>query len=644
MNYRSEIDGLRALAVISVVIFHFFPRILPSGYLGVDIFFIISGYLITNQLIKLGNQNKWKFLRQFYERRIKRLFPALFVFFAFTTSILAITMLKSDFENYFSSLVAAKTFWANWYFWQDGGYFGGKNELKPLLHTWSLSVEEQFYLFYPSLILVFLWVYKTIKVKAIYLVALMTFLSFLLWLYLHSIGGSNPAFFLLPTRIWQFGLGGSIALLTNNYLSSSKKYTNLILIASLLAICIPFFFRFLGLDYAKLQVILVSFGATLFLSIKIDYKNKIISFFKRSLNVWLGKISYSLYLYHWPIAVIIHYYFVDQYTPYKILIPGFFLSILLGYLSYRFIEIPFRYKFNFKLTVALLVVCTFVSLAIFEFVKKNHKVTIADNWAMANGDHYKCKVSSYFIYGTSRACYLNEDKKDHYNIALVGNSHAQMYGPLFARILKETNQGGILISPTGCLPTVNINISQECFKLAQENLEVILDDKNIKHIFVSMTWYGNNYFDLEGNAVESEKLVDAVVDLADRLADKGKTLSVISPVQTPNEELANELPRMLKFNSIPAEEIYKKMSIGRKIYDDKFNKINLRLKNIFGEDFIAVYKDLCDANYCYFGKKDVMYFADSQHLSKQALGLLKETNFKVRKKIISLNKLKNFTY
>ena len=86
------------------------------------------------------------------------------------------------------------------------------------------------------------------------------------------------------------------------------------------------------------------------------------------------------------------------------------------------------------------------------------------------------------------------------------------------------------------------------------------------------------------------------------------------------------------------------MSIRRKIYDDKFNKINLRLKKIFGDDFIAVYKDLCDVNYCYFGKKDFMYFADSQHLSKQALSLLKETNFKVRKKIISLNKLKNFTY
>ena len=636
MNYRSEIDGLRAFAVISVVIYHFFPLVLPSGYLGVDIFFIISGFLITSQLIKFDNKDKWQFLKQFYIRRIKRLFPALFVFLLITTLTLSVIMLKSDFESYFSSLISAKTFWANLYFWQDGGYFGGRNDLKPLLHTWSLSVEEQFYLIYPSLILIFIWIYKKFKIKIIYLVATITVISFIIWFLLHSIGGANPAFFILPTRIWQFGLGGLIALLSISFLSKNRIYNNLFLFFSLLALTIPLFFKFVGIADVKLQVILVSLGAALFLHIKPISGNKIIFLFKNSISIWFGKISYSFYLYHWPIAVILHYYFVDQYLPYKILIPSFFLSILLSYLSYRFVEVPFRYKFDFKFTIFLLLICTISSFVVLQFVKNNNKENIANQWSSANGDHFRCKVSSIFIYGNHRACYLNKDKKNEYSIAVVGNSHAQMYGPLFEDILKETNQGGILIVKTGCLPTVIINISKSCFDHAQQNLKIILNDTNIKHVFVSMNWYGFKYIDLEGNIVEYTKLVDAINDLANHLAYKGKTLSVFSPIQTPGRELANELPRMLKFKSIPTEEIYKKISIDRKEYDDKFNKINMKLRKIFGEDFIPVYKDLCDDNYCYFARNDIMYFADSNHLSRQGVISLKETRTKLRQKIQSL--------
>jgi hypothetical protein len=266
----------------------------------------------------------------------------------------------------------------------------------------------------------------------------------------------------------------------------------------------------------------------------------------------------------------------------------------------------------------------------------NNKETIADQWSSANGDHFRCKVSSIFIYGSNRACYLNKDKKDKYNIAVVGNSHAQMYGPLFEDILKETNQGGILIVKTGCLPTVIINISKRCLDYAQKNLKIILNDTNIKHVFVSMNWYGYNYTDSEGNIVEYTKLVDAINDLANHLAYKGKTLSVFSPIQTPDKELANELPRMLKFKTIPTEEIYKKISIDRKEYDDRFNKINMKLKKIFGKDFIPVYKDLCDDNYCYFARNDIMYFADSNHLSRQGVISLKETSFSLKEKIQSL--------
>ena len=138
MTYRSEIDGLRALAICSVLIYHFFPNILPNGYLGVDIFFVISGYLITQHLLGIKGNFIYT-LKYFYERRVKRLFPALFVFLTITALGLIFILINSDYENFISSLLATKTFWANFYFWKDGGYFGGNDQLKPLLHTWSVS-------------------------------------------------------------------------------------------------------------------------------------------------------------------------------------------------------------------------------------------------------------------------------------------------------------------------------------------------------------------------------------------------------------------------------------------------------------------------------------------------------------------------
>jgi peptidoglycan/LPS O-acetylase OafA/YrhL len=202
LKYQKEIDGLRALAVLSIILFHFFKNLMPNGYLGVDIFFIISGYLITSQFISLKNYKTKKMLITFYSRRIKRLFPAFFIFLTITTLVLVNIFLNSDIEKFSKSLLAAKTFWANIYFWRDGGYFGGNDQLKPLLHIWSLSVEEQFYLFFPTFILICLWLKRNYKIPIITNLLLLIILSFTLWIYLNLIDGQNPAFFLLPTRAW----------------------------------------------------------------------------------------------------------------------------------------------------------------------------------------------------------------------------------------------------------------------------------------------------------------------------------------------------------------------------------------------------------------------------------------------------------
>ena len=627
LKYRTEIDGLRALAIISVVIYHFFPLIMPSGFLGVDIFFVISGYLITNHFISLQKKNATNSLRIFYSRRIKRLFPALFVFFTITTLVLTNIFLNSDINKYASSLVAAKTFWSNFYFWRDGGYFGTSDQLKPLLHIWSLSVEEQFYILYPTFILISIWIKKKLEIPISYLVFILTILSFILWVYLHHIGGANPAFFLLPTRAWQFGLGGFLVFVNFNSNNSKSSATNIILIISVLAL----FFGLIVNTDEIIQTIMVSLGATFFIYSSFKSKAPLLWIFQNIFTVWIGRISYSIYLYHWPIAVILVYYFIDT-PPFFTSVIGIVLSIILGYLSYKYIETPFRRHFTLANSILLILICTLISLGAIKFAHQDKSENFVEKWSVTNGSNYRCPVSSYYLYGTSsRACVIEEGLKSKPTIAIFGNSHAQMYAPLIAEAIKNKGYRGILIPMSGCLPTVKINRAVDCIDIANSALTTILNDKDIKHVFLSMTWYRDNYTNISGELFSADELVGAIIDTINQLKISGKSVSVMSPIAIPNFPIASELPRKFKFNHLSLLDIKEKTYIDRKIFDSKFNNINNELKRYLGNNYIEVFDDLCDSNHCYFAKDEVMYFADSDHLSQYSLKSLYKTQDQIKR-------------
>tara|TARA_B000000475_G_scaffold173358_1_gene139400 strand:- start:275 stop:2170 length:1896 start_codon:yes stop_codon:yes gene_type:complete len=617
LTYRSEIDGLRAIAVSFVVAYHFFPKLIPSGYLGVDIFFVISGYLITNHLLKIKNNDVVLTLRQFYERRVKRLFPALFVFLSISALVLLFILLNSDYTKFISSLIAAKTFWANIFFWIDGGYFGGNDQLKPLLHTWSLSVEEQFYLLYPSFIIFSLWVKKKLRLPITFFLGILTLSSFILWIYLNKIGGENPAFFLLPTRVWQFGLGGLIATIQFQYFLNFKRYFSTISIISFVLILLGFFAQ---ID-KQIQTMLVSIGTATFIFFTFKNTNFIILILKSYILTKLGKISYSVYLYHWPVSVSLVYYYISD-PPIMISILGILASFCLGFFSYRFIEVPFRYRFSLNKTVILILTCVFFILSLKNFHNKFNNENYYENWAKVTGTNYRCPYSSYFFYGASRACILEENKIQNKKIVLLGNSHAQMYAPLFSESLRKSKFSGILVPLNGCLPTVTINIEISCFELAKKNLETIINDESIIHVFISMTWYKDSYIDENGNNLNSNLLKNSVINLINEIKSKNKTVSLVSPIAIPKQELSSELPRQLKFKWLTKKEIYKSTLVKRKKYDQEFKDLNLIFDKMLGQNYIKVFDDLCDLENCYFIKDNIMYFSDSSHLSEQIMGKL----------------------
>jgi len=207
IGYRPDIDGLRAVAVLPVVLFHARIAGFEGGFIGVDVFFVISGYLITGILLDDLRQERFSILR-FYERRIRRIFPALFLVFFFCLVVAYVIFLPLAFENFAKSLLAATFFSSNVLFWFESGYFDAPSEFKPLLHTWSLAVEEQFYIFFP----IFLFaVWRVARRHLKWITASILALSFLIGVWQVRVEPSGT-FFVPPARIWELMLGALLAM------------------------------------------------------------------------------------------------------------------------------------------------------------------------------------------------------------------------------------------------------------------------------------------------------------------------------------------------------------------------------------------------------------------------------------------------
>lgn len=613
--YRLEIDGLRALAVLCVVVFHFFPSLLEYGYLGVDIFFVISGFLISTHLLGVEGESISAVLKSFYKRRIKRLFPALFFFLALTHIFISKFYLPIDVTKFEDSLLASYTFWANFYFWRDGGYFGGNDQLKPLLHIWSLSVEEQFYLCFPIFLIVSLKLRRSFRLSSEISVLLITFLSFVLWYVSNYIGGANPAFFLLPTRIWQFGIGALLAVFAHRCpcYSVPTRFGKALFSSSIIAIVAAFLLN-VG---AEVQTLLVTLGAAGFIAFSSLQNSFLLSIFRSGVAVFVGKISYSLYLYHWPVAVALTYYFVDG-IPIFFSVIGVVASVLLGYLSFKLVENPFRSLFNFNHTLYFLCSCLLLTAMAHFLAKKEEPKTLANTIAQASGTHFRCDVSSYRPYGSSRACVINKAERANGVVALLGNSHAQMYAPMVSGTVPE-KYDLLLVPLNGCLPTTSINISDSCMRMANTNLDMVLSDEQINVVVVATTWYEGSYIESNGNEVDRLTLKDSVGDLVKKIDKSGKLPVLLSPLAIPEKDYASELARKLRFNQLSEQEVLDTIKVSRSKYDNDFKEINAHFKMLMGETYIRVYDDLCDEKNCFFGSEELFYFADGSHLSEDAL-------------------------
>ncbi|MGK5093822.1 acyltransferase family protein [Deltaproteobacteria bacterium TL4] len=336
-NYLPEIDGLRALAVAAVIVSHYFEDLMPSGFLGVDIFFVISGFVITSHLKRTSPANWTEYLVKFYSRRMKRLFPALF-FCVLLTSFLFLLLTTRPSDIIFKTgAFALLGFSNNYLFLKSADYFSLATQLNPFTHTWSLGVEEQFYLFFPIIFALLGYVGTlTKKTKSKGTFALLLLTAFSLIGYLISCHLSeNAAFYLIPNRLWELSIGSLTYLAFEKRKLSHPGRLNSLAIFILLC-----FVLFLPNKIQFLTTIAcVTLTALLLYFLRqgdIPHKILTIKFF-----VFMGLISYSLYLWHWSLLVLGKWTLGESFYSKIILL---MLTFLFAVLSYFFIERPLRYR------------------------------------------------------------------------------------------------------------------------------------------------------------------------------------------------------------------------------------------------------------------------------------------------------------
>ena len=331
IGYRREIDGLRALAVLPVILFHAGIDTFSGGFVGVDVFFVISGYLITSIILAEKEAGTFSIIN-FYERRARRILPALFLVIVICVPFAWLWLLPSDMKDFSQSLVAVSIFSSNILFWHESGYFETAAELKPLLHTWSLALEEQYYMLFPLFILV------TWRLGKRWIVGILAVLSIASLAVAHwgAYNIPSPTFFLLPTRGWELAIGAFIAFyLSSNEVVIVSETTKQIASTLGLALILSAVFTFSkNTPFPSLYALIPTIGTALIILFAAPN-----TYVGRALGtkafVGIGLISYSAYLWHQPLFAFARHRSLGEVSEVVFLLLAI-AALMLAYVSWRF--------------------------------------------------------------------------------------------------------------------------------------------------------------------------------------------------------------------------------------------------------------------------------------------------------------------
>jgi peptidoglycan/LPS O-acetylase OafA/YrhL len=663
LNYRQEIDGLRAIAVVSVILYHakisiFDHKLFEGGFIGVDIFFVISGYLITSIILKeLITTGSFSF-KYFYERRIRRILPVLLFVILASLPFAWLYMLPNSFVDFSKSVLYSLGFSSNFYFHYSGQVYGALSGLlKPFLHTWSLSVEEQFYILFPLVLLI---IFKYFRKYLIHIL----FLGFIISLGLAEWGSKNyPSFnfYVLPTRVWEL-LAGSILSyfeIIKGYKSNNRLFNTVLPALGLILIGHSILFFNDEIFHPSFYTLSPIIGVCLI--IWFSNKNEIITkILSTKLFVGIGLISYSLYLWHYPIFAFARTaYIFDENEINKI----FFgiITIILSIGSYYLIEKPFRNKkYNFKKLLIII-----LSSIVFLFCV---------NLYVINENGIKQRFPKIFQVKLREYNTKFYQKDNLQKVVLIGDSHSAAIEYNLNEEIKKNNLSLSRYQTRTYLKDFNFVYRKT--KKIDENF--VLNNNQISNLFkqnsnlivilhnrwsfrILETYYDNEegykeaegsyynltadyYFEPIGIKTSSQKerenlIKENLISQINYIVNQGNKLILVYPVP----EMGFHVPRLLVSKYIYEKNKFTNFSppILSGNYDvyKKRNKLIFEiLDSVKNPNIYRVYphKLFCNTqikNRCIANDKENLFYADDTHLSLKGSELVINEIMKQIKKI-----------
>ena len=625
MLYRSEIDGLRALAVVPVILFHAGLFGFSGGYAGVDIFFVISGYLITRIILDELNAGTFT-IRNFYERRARRILPALFGMLAVTTIIATVVMPSELFKSYANSALTVISFTSNFHFYSVSDYFSTAAEQKPLLHTWSLAVEEQYYLFFPLLAL---YVFRKGKSLSAIVIAI-TLCSLLLSQYMANAGNTEANFYLIFSRAWELLFGSLISIYKfdqNSYKKSTRELASLTGIAMIVA---SFFVFDANTPFPSFYTLLPVSGASLII---IFANRETLAGTLLSLRplVAIGLISYSLYLWHQPLFAFLR--MKSSGEPSEVLfISAIFLSFALSFLSYRYLETPFRKSPKYRNRDMIKLAARWIGIAIlaFGFILATDGMqfrfsTQYDATIEHNPKRKQCHTKGKDYLPPSESChYFN----DNITWASFGDSHTAELAYALGKKLEPYGQANRHLSFSGCPPALNFNVMRGgCHNWTNETLMFLEQEQSIQNVVVGYRYTGflskpdiNDWlrepYRKETHEQVWEMYWQSLHEIVTRLLKAGKMVYILYPVP----ELPDHIVTILTPNYLFGQDYTydKDKTTTVEAYMKRHAFILDKLDSLpFGENLKAIkpLEAICSEEFCPTVTDGKALYFDDDHLS-----------------------------
>ena len=627
LEFRKDINLLRALSVLAVVVYHIDKNLLPGGWLGVDIFFFISGFLISNKIIVDLNNDKFKF-KNFYIKRIKRIIPPVFSTIIFSLPFAFVLLPPKELFLFLSSIQSTVLFYSNIFFQNLDFYNSPSSKFFPMLHMWSLSIEEQFYIIFPLLIFIIFRYKRNLTLQILSIFAISS-------LILNFINYGNATFYQLQFRMWEFLFGILFMLLESKIkLSKGTKYLGLFIILFSL---VRFDDGMLNQFHTKAVCLI---GVFLYLAksqedIFLDKlkNNKVIQ--------QIGLISFSLYLLHQPMFVFYRIYddrvsSLDE-TIYILLVLALFLF---SYLNWKFIEIPFQYGFtkNRKIilsTIFLLILGSTHTLLnddsfISRYTNLPSKVLLLTikNQDVISKNGISCENRSiqntceFRIPGANRDVYVLGDSslrtisKDLLNMQVEGNYNLIHIGGNDCLFLLDSK-----LSDGSC-PNKNINELNTLVKKI-ENSIIIYGGRFPRYL--SGTGFNNSYYQEDNNIVVTENFEEKLKNTLTYLSSNNNDLILLYPIP----EQGWNVPELYFYNKFEWGETVSYPSV---VWQERVLPSNNLLDSVFSENIFRIYPDriFCEnlvQGECVGALGEKIFYSDDDHLSIEGARLVTEIIF-----------------